>query len=789
MKFQGLLLALCWCTADLAVSKEGQGAVNWKIFQPVPSVDCQSQPQASYPFCNYKLSAAERATDLVSRFSLEELINQTSTIAPAIPRLGINAYNWRSNCLHGWDKGGGPNWLGYTWTVFPAPVGLGAAFDKELVLHIGQVTSTEGRALHNVIMAYYNGSSQEASGLNCFSPNVNLLRDPRWGRALETFGEDPYLISQQGLAYTRGLQEGNDSEYVKVAACAKHFAVHSGPDQIRKVFIADVTLHDLYDTYLPAFKSQVMAGKVLQIMPAYTSMKCKYEPEGAPDAANQFLLKTVLRKQFGAPNISVCSDNGAIEEVYNTHHYVNSLQAAAVVCMNASTDLDLAHDEVYTYYLPLAYKAGQVQRDAIRDAVWRSFYIRIRVGDFDPVSMVPYQMINASQLNTPESQALNLKSAQESMVLLKNSGDLPLKTSDLKKLAVIGPNGNASLVLLSSYMGIPPFNVTIFQGLQEELRATGVQVEYVSGCSDVKCSDKSEFSKALAIVNDADYVIAVMGLDSTVESEGHDRANTTCDSQPVDNLALPGCQTALVEAVIASNPRVILVLINGGPVSIPNLYANKGILGVVEAFYPGPLGGRAVADVLFGKYNPGGKLPYTVFHSTQEIAVATDYNMTTPPGRTYRYYTGKPLFSFGYGLSYTKFEYSKLALSATSIEPCDPLNVTVSVQNTGQVSGDEVIQVYVEPPKLSGKPFIPNIQLVGFERVSLAPSATHTGHYEVNAYLLSLVDEDGEHYVFPGQYTVVATGGLEDKLTGQFTIDGSVINVKDCPGVPQCFAC
>ena len=755
----------------------------------IPSVDCQSQPQAGFPFCNPQLSAAERATDLVSRLSLDELIYQTSTIAPAITRLGINAYNWRSNCLHGWDKGGGPDWMGYTWTVFPAPIGLGASFDKDLVLQVGEVTSTEGRALHNEIMTFYKGSSQEASGLNCFSPNVNLLRDPRWGRALETFGEDPYLISQLSVAYTKGLQEGRDSKYVKIAACAKHFAVHSGPDQLRNVFVANATIRDLYDTYLPAFKSQIMAGKVMQIMPAFTSLRCKYEPSGAPDTANDFLLHTVLRKQFGATNISVCSDNGGVEEVYTTHHYADSLVEASALCMNASTDLDLGNDLAYPSYLPSAYDKKLVKVDTIKAAVWRSFYLRIRVGDFDPVSMVPYQLINASQLNTPQSQALNLKAAKESIVLLKNAGALPLNTSSIKKLAVIGPNGNSSLALLASYMGIPPYNVTVFQGIQEVLKGSGILVQYASGCQDVECSDKHDFDKALAIVNDADYVVAVMGLDSTVEREAMDRRNTTCESLPVDNIGLPGCQAALVEAVIASNPRVILVLINGGPVSIPNLYDNEGVLGVVEAFYPGPLGGRAVADVLFGSYNPGGKLPYTVYNSVSDMAAATDYNMTTPPGRTYRYYIGKPLFPFGYGLSYTKFEYSKLSLSSTSIKVCSSLNVTVSVQNTGQVSGDEVVQVYVEPPKLSGKPFIPNIELVGFERVTIAPSATHVGHYEVNAYSLSLVDEDGEHYVFPGQYTVVVSGGLESKVTGQFTIDGSVTNVQECPGVPQCFAC
>ena len=756
---------------------------------PVPSVDCRSEPQAGYPFCDPKLSPQDRATDLISRLTLEELINQTSSIAPAISRLGINAYNWRSNCLHGWSLSGGPDWLGYTWTVFPAPINLGATFDTKLALQAGQVTSTEGRALHNEVMAHYNGASQEASGLNCFSPNVNLLRDPRWGRAEETFGEDPYLISQQGVAYTKGLQQGNDTNYVKVAACAKHYAVHSGPDQLRRFFTADVTLHDLYDTYLPAFRSQVVGAKAMQMMPAYSGVKCKYEPSGAPDAANKFLLKTVLREQFGAPNISVCSDNGGIRFVFSTHHFVNNLEEAAAVCMNASTDIDLGHDEVYSVYLPKAYSEGLVKEETIKDAVWRNFYLRIRLGDFDPVTMVPYQLINATQLNTPTSQALNLRAAQESIVLLKNSGDLPLTTSGLKKIAIIGPNGNASSTLLSNYKGIPAFIVTILQGVQEALNDSGIQVEFASGCSDVKCSTTSEFNNALNIVSNADYVLAVMGLDGTVESEGHDRANTTCEGKSVDNLALPGCQGALVEAVIAKRNKVILVLVNGGPVSVPNLYTNNAVVGILEAFYPGPLGGRAVADVLFGKYNPGGKMPYTIFNRTKDVPDATDYNMTTPPGRTYRYYTGKPLIPFGYGLSYTKFLYSKLSLSASSIKPCDSLNVSVTVQNMGEIAGDEVIQVYIEPVKVSEKPFIPNIQLVSFERVSLGMSETHNGEYKLNPYLFSLVDDDGERYLFPGQYTVVVTGGLEERLTGKFTMEGSVTNVKDCPGAPQCLAC
>ena len=358
-------------------------------FDPAPSVDCQSTPQSKLPFCNPNLPFMTRAEDLVSRLTTKEKIDQTSTIAPAILRLGIKDYNWRSNCMHGWTASGG-NWpKGLTWTVFPSPINLGATFDPDIVNKVAQVTADEGRALHNEMMVANNGSSTEAAGLNCFSPNVNLFRDPRWGRGQETFGEDPYVISVIGAAYTRGLQEGDMKKYLKVAACAKHFAVHSGPDDIRSQFQANTTLHDLYDTYLPAFKSQVMAANVAQIMPAYSGMRCKYQPDGAPDAANPFLLRTVLRKQFGAPNISVCSDNGGVSETASTQKYVPTPELAAAVCMNATTDLDLGHDLTYTNYLQQALDDMYVTLQTITDAVVRNFYLRMRLGDFDPPSMVP----------------------------------------------------------------------------------------------------------------------------------------------------------------------------------------------------------------------------------------------------------------------------------------------------------------------------------------------------------------------------------------------------------------
>ena len=760
-------------------------------FSPVPSVDCQSKPQSDMPFCDTSKSFMERAVDLVSRLTTAEKISQTSTIAPAIPRFGIKDYNWRSNCVHGWTSSGGHWPSDLKWTVFPAPMGLAATFDADLVLKVGQATADEGRALHNEMLVTNNGSSTEAAALNCFSPNVNLVRDPRWGRAEETFGEDPYVLSVIGSAYTRGLQEGDNGKYMKVAACPKHYAVHNGPDNDRSHFVANTSLHDLYDTYLPAFKSQVMGAKAAQVMPAYSGVRCKYQPDGAPDAANPFLLKTVLREQFNAPNISTCSDNGGVREVYATHKYVATAELAAAVCMNATNDLDLGHDQVYSQNLQKALDDKYVQEQTITDAVVRSFYLRMMLGDFDPPSMVPYQLIDKSHLDTPQTQALNLQAARESIVLLKNAKNgLPLDPKSIKNIAVVGPHGNATHTPLSNYAGIPSKVVSPLEGIQKQL--SGATVNFSEGCSSPKCSDTSKFKDALDIVHSADVVVMVMGIDGSIEGEGHDRVGSSCNGKSIDVLQLPGCQNEFIQQVTALNSKVILVLMNGGPISLTNeVLGDDKIIAIIDTFYPGALGGTAIADVLFGNYNPGGRMPVTTFLSSDEIPPSVDYNMTTPPGRTHRYYTGTPQFRFGYGLSYTSFEYSKLAVDSTTVNPCDSVKVTVSVENTGKLAGDEVIQIYLAPPKSSDKPFFPNVQLVSFNRVNIKPGESHTATFELNPYLLSLVDEDGEHKIFPGDYTVLSANQPgDDMLKATLTISGTApVKTSTCSSSPQCFTC
>jgi len=448
---------------------------------------CQSHPQSSYPFCNDALDFVRRTNDLLGRLTLGEMIQQTFSIAPAIPRLGINAYNWRSNCLHGWSRSGG-RWesVNLKWTVFPAPINLGATFDADLLHIAGQITSDEGRALHNEMLQAFKGESTEAAGLNCFSPNVNLFRDPRWGRGQETYGEDPYLLSMLGVAYTRGLQEGEDAKYLKVAACAKHYVVHSGPEEMRLGFVANVSVYDLYSTYLPAFKSQVLAGKVAQVMPAYSGVRIKkYSEDGAPDCANKYLLKTILRKEFNVPNISVCSDNGAVFYTMSRHRFVKTAAESAAVSMNATTDIDLGIDRIYPDFLQQALEYHLVTEQTIRDAVWRNFYLRMRVGDFDPPSKVTYQSIGRDHLNTHSNQAVNLETAIKSIVLLKNKNNfLPLLPTSLKRVAIIGPNINT--VPLSNYQGIPFTKVSVLEAIKITL-GNDVFVSNATGCFNCKC--------------------------------------------------------------------------------------------------------------------------------------------------------------------------------------------------------------------------------------------------------------------------------------------------------------
>lgn len=727
---------------------------NMEAFYPVPNVDCSSEPQSTFALCDPELNPENRATDLVSRLSLEELIGQTSFNSPAIPRLGINAYNWNSKCLHGWSKS--DSWFGHTWTVFPAPIGLGATFNPQLLKKVGQITADEGRALHNLLLVSYDGDSVEGGGLNCVGPNADVLTDPRRPGAQDTYGEDPLIISRLGVAYTIGLQ--GTQKYIKVAASSIYTPISR--------CLGELHQPNWNNLYLSPLQSLIQTGNVSQIFIRGIGINEDF------DTCYVYLLKKVIRQRFGGGKISVCSRTTAPSM---------SPALATALLMNATIDIDWG--EVYLDQLKNSLKQKLLVEQTVRDSVWRSFYLRIRLGDFDPPELVPYQYIDSRYLNTPVHQTINLQAALESIVLLKNLGGLlPLDVNSLNKLAVIGPNANSTL--LSSHGGTPAFVISILQGIRDAVNHTHVEVEYQTGCNGVACPDTSLFEKAVDIVHDADFVIMVMGLDYSVESEG--RVATTCESTLVNTLRLPGCQERLIEEVIDYNSHVILILINGGPLVIPNLFIHKGVIGIIEAFYPGALGGKAVSDVLFGRYNPAGKMPYTTLYSEDILSESNT------PDQTYHYLTTEPLIPFGYGLSYSDFEYSSLDISTTQVEPCQSIKLTVSVQNSGDVEGDEVVQVYIRPPKISGKPLIPNVKLVAFERVNIHPQVVHVSSFELNPYLLSLVDnDDGDYYVFPGQYTLIVTGGLEEnELKTVFDIVGSsAVNIKECHGTPSCIVC
>jgi beta-glucosidase len=733
-----------------------------------------------YPFQNYHLSFEERVDDFVSRLTLAEKVGQTGSRANAIPRFGLKPYNWRNNCVHGWSTSNVAWPKNTTWQVFPSNINWAASFDARSVFLMGGATADQGRALHNQALRLHNGSSPAGMGLNCWSPDVNLYRDPRWGRGQETLGEDPFLISRLSVEFTKGLQYGDDPRYIKIAACAKHFAAHSAPDGTRMSFSANVTTHDLFDTYLPAFKAQVQEAKVEMFMPAYSAIN------GIPDTANAYLLRDILRKKFGFKGATT-SDNGGVIGVFTGHHYVKSKEAAAVACMVGGCDLDLGPDTIYQDYLEAAVKSGQVPEHFVTEAVKHLMMIRFKVGDFDPDWLVPYKGIPMAVLTSRQQEELNLQAARASLVLLRNENFfLPLNETKLQKIAVIGPNANATQTLLGYYYGIPPKIVSVLDSLQTRFFPRK-KITYAAGCANITCQSSSLIKEAVEVAKGADVVILVAGLSQVIEHEAFDRTyGYACDLRPgwqSPVLGLPGCQSDLVQAVHAANPNVALVILSGSPVSTP--WELNNIPAILEAWYPGSLGGQAITDALFGDYNPGGKLPVTIYPSVDDIPALANYDMTAPPGRTYRYYTGPVLLPFGFGLSYTTFQFSRLYLSSSIISPCKSINVSVVLRNTGTVYGDEVVQLYVRAPSQTAYP-VPIHSLQGFDRIGLLANEQTTVRFVLKPAGMAVVNNEGEHFINTGKYQVFVGGqqplrsGNSAVLSAFFQVQGTNTNIDKC---------
>lgn len=690
-----------------------------------------------YPFQNPKLPTAKRVDDLLSHLSLSEKVAQMRFTAPGIPRLDIPPYNWWNEALHGVGRAG-------VATVFPQAIGLAGTWDTTLHHEVATTISDEARAKYND--AILHGNHGIYYGLDFWSPNINIFRDPRWGRGQETYGEDPYLTGRFGVAFITGMQ-GDDPHYLKVGATAKHFAVHSGPENLRHVFDAQPSAYDLNDTYLPAFEAAVKEGHVRSVMGAYNSLN------GVPACASPFLLQQTLRERWGFTGY-VVSDCGAISDIFNSHHYAKDAAEAAADAVHAGCDLacDGAYAALYS-----AVSRGLIPEAEIDRAVRRLFTTRFNLGMFDPPGMVKYNKIPFSVNDSPAHRALAAQVARESITLLRNAGNVLPLPKQLHSVAVIGPNANDATVLLGNYNGDTSHGVTVLEGIQKKLGA-GASVGYEQGC-DIKGSSKAGFEAALALARKSDVVIAAMGISQKVEGEegeggiGGDRTD----------LGLPGVQEDLLEALVGTGKPVVLVLLNGSALAIN--WANDHVPGIVEAWYPGEEGGTAVADVLFGDYNPGGRLPVTFYRSVSDLPAFTDYAMKN---RTYRYFTGKPLYPFGYGLSYSKFVYRALTFPAGK-NPYADVKVRVQVQNVSDRAGSEVAQLYLRPEPLNGGREIepgqplPRLILAGFQRVEIGAHQIKTVTLTIHPKQLSLVNAQGVRH-FEWMRWNVYIGGCQPDL-------------------------
>lgn len=702
------------------------------------------QVKKSIPlFQNTAKSFEARAMDLVNRMTFEEKIMQLGNNAPAIPRLGIEKYDYWNECLHGVARAG-------IATVFPQAIGMAASFDRNMMYRTASVISDEARAKHNE--AVRNKDYSRYKGLTFWSPNINIYRDPRWGRGQETYGEDPYLTGQMGIQFVKGLQ-GNDPKYLKVIATAKHFAVHSGPESERHTFNVIPNAHDLWETYLPAFEDLVKESKVYSVMSAYNRVN------GKSASASGMLLQDILRNKWSF-NGYVVSDCGAIDDIYAHHHIVKSAEEAAALGIRKGCDLNCG--EIYQNVLLKSFKKGMIDDSEINLAVYRLMLARMRLGMFDPPEQVKYAQIPFEMNDSPEHDQIALEMAQKSMTLLKNNGILPLDKNKIKQLAVVGPNAENIKVLLGNYHGKASHPVTILQGIKNAAGGK-TKVTYSYGCPLVSDKDRAKkdnqmdyqlSAKTIAEVKMADVAIFIGGLNVELEGEenklnveGFYRGDRT-------KIELPEVQLQAIKTMQKTGTPVILVLLSGGAIAFQGI--DKDLQAILWGGYPGQRGGNAVADVLFGDYNPAGRLPVTFYASTKQLADFRDYNMSAGNGRTYRFFKDPPLYPFGYGLSYTTFKYSDIKISHNKISTKDPFTVSIKIKNTGKCKGEEVVQLYIRDTV--SKTWMPIKQLRGFERIMLGEGEQKTVVFQLNA------EKDLRHYDPMLKKYVVVPGAFEIQI-------------------------
>ena len=676
-------------------------------------------------YLDVRLPFAVRADDLVAHMTLPEKISQMMDEAAAIPRLGVPAYGWWNEALHGVARNG-------LATSFPQAIGMAATWDTALVYEEGRVISNEARGKYNDAIAHARHARY--AGLTFWSPNINIFRDPRWGRGQETYGEDPFLTGRIAVQFIRGVQ-GNDPKYLQAVSTVKHYAVHSGPEPGRHTFNAVVSPRDLRETYLPQFRAGIEEGGAYSLMCAYNAVY------GHAACGSDFLLDSILRRQWHFPGYTV-SDCDAVDDIYRTHKLASSAAAASAQAVKAGTDLDCG--DTYAA-LAAAVDSGFITEAQIDTSLDRLFLARMRLGMFDPPDSVPWSRMGLADVNTPASQALALRAARESMVLLKNDRHtLPLSKT-LGTIAVIGPNANAPAVLLGNYNGSPADSVTPLRGIRDALPHT--QVLYAEGSpladgfpARQATNADSLLSEALDTAARADAVVLVLGLTSHMEGEEMRLHIDGFNGGDRTTLVLPAPQEQLMERIVALGKPTVLVLLNGSALAVN--WANDHVPAILEAWYPGQAGGTAIAETLFGDTDPGGRLPVTFYHSVNDLPPFDDYAMA---GRTYRFINGVPLYPFGYGLSYTTFAYSNLRTSAESFGGDDTLTVRVDVKNTGGRAGDDVVQLYVK--HLGSAVPRASEDLRGFARVSLQPGETRTVEMRLPASSIAYWNADRQTWI------------------------------------------
>ena len=660
--------------------------------------------------------------------TLDEKIGQMRNPAEAIPRLNIPAYDFWSEALHGVAGNGRA-------TVFPQAIGMAATWDPELVETVASAVSDEARAKYHEALRR-NGFTGMFQGLTVWSPNINIFRDPRWGRGQETWGEDPFLTGELGAAYVRGLQ-GDDPKYLKVAACAKHYAVHSGPEKLRHVFNAKVSSRDLYATYLPAFEKLVTEAGVEAVMGAYN------RTNDEPCCASEFLLVKTLRGDWNFQG-HVVSDCGALTDFHQGHKVTKDVVESAALALKAGCDLSC----ICTYdHLGEAIERGLITEADIDVSLGRTLTTRFKLGMFDPPADVPYAAIPMSVVGSPEHRQLAYETAVKSIVLLKNKGNvLPIR-EDAQKILVVGPTAASIEVLLGNYHGLNDSLTTLIQGLVARV-PEGVALQYQPACpltQQVKLNDWSLVSGVTA-----DVVIACMGLSPLLEGE-EGNASMSAENGDRSEISLPPIQVEYLTRLALSGAKVVLVLTGGSPIALGDL--EDLMAAIVYVWYPGQEGGRAVADVLFGDAVPSGKLPLTFPKSLKQLPPFEDYDMT---GRTYRYATEEPLYPFGFGLSYTHFTYSDLALDKRTIQAGESLSLRCTLTNSGAVEAEEVAQIYLSDREAST--VVPLHSLIGFQRVHLKPGEQTTLAFTITPEMMAMVNDAGERVLEPGAFRVTVGG-------------------------------